>query len=85
MLHTMIVACNIAYFLLFGLSISAVAEINNNTAPAIKAEIMLLRLNQWKKNPKTATTNNKIPNHRSIFINKFIFLNLSMLILIKKY
>ena len=71
-------------FYLLGLSISAVAEINNKTPPATAAEIKLLLLNQLNMNPKTATTNNKPPSQRSIFINKFISYNLSLLISVKE-
>ncbi len=76
---------SVSGFYLLGLSISAVAEINKRTPPATAAEIKLLLLNQLNMNPKTATTNNKTPSQRSIFINKFISYNLSLLISPKKY
>lgn len=60
------------YFYFCTLSTSDVAAISNNTAPATTAEIKLELLNHLKINPNTATTNKRIPNQRSNFINNFI-------------
>jgi hypothetical protein len=87
----LVVHCRLPYFValvnfyLVGLSISAVAEINNNTPPATAAESKLELLNHLKIKPKIATINSNMPNQRSNFINKFILHVLLLLFLIKKY